>query len=89
MIAATMGEARARATRSSLVRGGIARRSRRREMFAETAPMIVAGHADEQLLAVGGREGLVDAPGAARAGIGGIGCPVIASPAMCCPIRKR
>jgi len=54
-----------------------------REMLAEAAPLAVAGDADENLLAVGGREGLVDRPAPSRDGIGGIGLPVTTSPAMC------
>ena len=49
------------------------------EMLAEAPPLVVAGETDEDLLAVGGRERLVDAPTRlSRAGIGGGGRPVTA-----------
>ena len=44
--------------------GRIGQQIRPREMLAEAAPLAVAGDADKNLLAVGGREGLVDRPGA-------------------------
>jgi hypothetical protein len=49
------------------------------EQLAEEAPVIVRGNADEQLPPVLRLE---------RAGIGGTGLPLAASPAMCCATRN-